>query len=72
MVGLDDYVRGVVAAEMPSAWSMQALEAQAIAARTYAITATITDPQSGESRSTESVTFYVRQPSELSPQHQKP
>ena len=39
---------------------------------TYAIAATITDPQSGESRSTESVTFYVRQPSELSPQHQKP
>jgi len=39
---------------------------------TYAITATITDPQSGESRITESVTFYVRQPSELSPQHQKP
>jgi hypothetical protein len=39
---------------------------------TYAIAATITDPQSGESRSTDSVTFYVRQPSELSPQHQKP
>jgi stage II sporulation protein D len=37
-VGLDDYVRGVVAAEMPSAWPMQALEAQAVAARTYAIT----------------------------------
>jgi stage II sporulation protein D len=37
-LGLDDYVRGVVAAEMPSGWSMQALEAQAVAARTYAIT----------------------------------
>lgn len=37
-VGLDDYVRGVVAAEMPSGWSRQALEAQAVAARTYAIT----------------------------------
>jgi stage II sporulation protein D len=37
-VGLDDYVRGVVAAEMPSAWPTQALEAQAVAARTYAIT----------------------------------
>ncbi|HEY2162210.1 MAG TPA: SpoIID/LytB domain-containing protein [Solirubrobacteraceae bacterium] len=37
-VGLDDYVRGVVAAEMPSGWSIGALEAQAIAARTYAIT----------------------------------
>ena len=40
-VGLDDYVRGVVAAEMPSSWSAQALEAQAVAARTYAITTTV-------------------------------
>jgi stage II sporulation protein D len=38
VVGLDDYVQGVVAAEMPSTWSAQALDAQAIAARTYAIT----------------------------------
>ncbi|MGH2883921.1 MAG: SpoIID/LytB domain-containing protein, partial [Solirubrobacteraceae bacterium] len=38
VVGLDDYVQGVIAAEMPSAWSSQALEAQAVAARTYAIT----------------------------------
>jgi stage II sporulation protein D len=37
-VGLDDYVRGVVAAEMPPSWPAQALDAQAIAARTYAIT----------------------------------
>ena len=36
-VGLDDYVQGVVAAEMPSGWPTQALEAQAVAARTYAI-----------------------------------
>ncbi len=40
-IGLDDYVRGVVAGEMPSSWSRQALEAQAVAARTYAITATV-------------------------------
>jgi stage II sporulation protein D len=38
-VGLDNYVRGVVAAEMPASWPAQALDAQAIAARTYAITA---------------------------------
>jgi stage II sporulation protein D len=38
-VGLDDYVRGVVTAEMPSRWPSQALEAQAIAARTYAVAA---------------------------------
>jgi stage II sporulation protein D len=41
VVGLDDYVRGVVAAEMPSSWSPAALETQAIAARTYAITTTV-------------------------------
>jgi stage II sporulation protein D len=40
-VGLDDYVRGVVAAEMSSSWAAAALEAQAVAARTYAITATV-------------------------------
>ncbi len=37
-IGLDDYVRGVVSAEMPSSWSAQALDAQAVAARTFAIT----------------------------------
>ncbi len=40
-LALDDYVRGVVAAEMPSSWSPEALKAQAVAARTYAITANI-------------------------------
>jgi stage II sporulation protein D len=38
---LDDYVRGVISAEMPSSWSAQALEAQAVAARTYAITTSV-------------------------------
>jgi stage II sporulation protein D len=38
VVGLDDYVRGVIAAEMPSTWGPQALDTQAVAARTYAIT----------------------------------
>lgn len=38
-LGLESYVRGVVSAEMPSSWPQQALEAQAVAARTYAITA---------------------------------
>ena len=36
-LGIDSYVRGVVPAEMPSRWPQQALEAQAVAARTYAI-----------------------------------
>jgi hypothetical protein len=39
---------------------------------TYAVAATITDMVSGESQSTDSVTFYVRQPSELAPLHKKP
>ncbi len=38
-VPLEAYVRGVVAAEMPSSWPAAALEAQAIASRTYALTA---------------------------------
>lgn len=37
-VPLERYVRGVVAAEMPSSWPAAALEAQAIASRTYALT----------------------------------
>jgi peptidoglycan hydrolase-like amidase len=36
---LESYVRGVVAAEMPASWPAAALEAQAVASRTYAITA---------------------------------
>ncbi|MDO9397306.1 MAG: SpoIID/LytB domain-containing protein, partial [Herbiconiux sp.] len=35
---LDEYVRGVVAGESPASWPAAALQAQAIAARTYAIT----------------------------------
>ncbi len=38
-VPLERYVRGVVSAEVPSAWPQAALEAQAIASRTYALTA---------------------------------
>src|SRR3954453_11990365 len=37
-IGLEQYVAGVVAAESPSSWPAAALEAQAVAARTYAIT----------------------------------
>lgn len=41
VVGLDDYVRGVIGAEMPANWAPQALEAQAVAARTYALTSDV-------------------------------
>ena len=38
-IPLETYVRGVVSAEVSSSWPMAALEAQAVASRTYAITA---------------------------------
>jgi stage II sporulation protein D len=34
---MDDYLRGVVAGEMPSTWPLEALRVQAVAARTYAL-----------------------------------
>ena len=37
VVGLEAYVQGVVPGEVPSAWPSAALEAQAIAARSYAL-----------------------------------
>jgi stage II sporulation protein D len=37
-VALEDYVRGVVAWESPASWPIEALKAQAVAARTYGIT----------------------------------
>lgn len=36
-INLEDYVVGVVAAEMPASFDMEALKAQAVAARTYAM-----------------------------------
>jgi len=38
-VGLDDYARGVIANEMPSSWSQNALRAQAVATRSYGLSA---------------------------------
>ena len=38
-VALETYVRGVVSAEVSSSWPLAALEAQAVASRTYALTA---------------------------------
>jgi hypothetical protein len=35
----------------------------------YTLAATITDQETSESQSSNSVTFYVRQPSALAPQH---
>ncbi|HEU0024122.1 MAG TPA: SpoIID/LytB domain-containing protein [Thermoleophilaceae bacterium] len=43
VLSLDDYVRGVVAGEMPSSWPLEALKAQAVTARTYAMATRKTD-----------------------------
>jgi stage II sporulation protein D len=37
-LSLDDYIQGVIVGEMPTSWPQQALEAQAIVARSYALT----------------------------------
>lgn len=37
VLGIEDYVRGVVPKEMPASWPGSALEAQAVCARTYAV-----------------------------------
>lgn len=37
VVDLEDYLKGVVPKEMPSSWNMEALKAQAVVARNYAI-----------------------------------
>src|SRR3954470_17471617 len=37
VVGLDFYLRGVVPSEMPKDWAAEALKAQAVAARSYAV-----------------------------------
>ena len=36
-MGLEEYIKGVVCAEMPASYELEALKAQAVAARTYAI-----------------------------------
>ena len=39
VLGLDPYVKGVVPQEMPTSWHVEALKAQAVAARSYALAA---------------------------------
>ena len=38
IVGFEDYIEGVVATEMSDSWPIEALKAQAVAARSYAVT----------------------------------
>ncbi|WP_026011384.1 SpoIID/LytB domain-containing protein [Paenibacillus sp. OSY-SE] len=46
-VALEQYVRGVIAAEMPSDFELEALKAQAIAARTYIVRRLLAQDASG-------------------------
>jgi stage II sporulation protein D len=41
---LENYIRGVVSAEVPYYWAREALKALAVAARTYAITSSVGNP----------------------------
>ncbi len=45
-VPMEDYLMGVVPAEMPSSWHMEALKSQAVAARTYAVDSILSPPNS--------------------------
>jgi stage II sporulation protein D len=44
-VELEDYVRGVISKESPASWPLEALKAQAVAARSYALS--VTKPGAG-------------------------
>ena len=37
VVGIEDYIRGVISKESPASWPIEALKAQAVAARSYAL-----------------------------------
>ena len=63
------YLNGAPLTDQPPTSRSFAL--QSLPRGTYQISATITDTVTGESQNSD-VTFYVRQPSELSPQHRKP
>jgi SpoIID/LytB domain protein len=45
VVGLEAYLLGVVPGEMPKDWPLEALKAQAVAARTYAISSLVKDKE---------------------------
>ncbi|OHD55418.1 MAG: hypothetical protein A2Y33_11515 [Spirochaetes bacterium GWF1_51_8] len=49
IIDIESYLYGVVAAEVPATWSIEALKAQAVAARTYALFDIMLARQSGQS-----------------------
>ena len=57
IVGLEQYLYGVVPAEMPSTWAAEALEAQAVAARSYALATRLVGAPFDEYADTRSQTY---------------
>ena len=47
LVSIEDYLKGVVPSEIPSSWHEESLKAQAVAARTYAVSNTRDNPLYG-------------------------
>ena len=64
------YLNGSPLTDQPP--TARSLTLQSLPRGTYQISATLTDTVTGETQNAEGVTFFVRQPSELSPQHRKP
>jgi stage II sporulation protein D len=57
-VALEDYVEGVLAGEIPHDWPLEALKAQAIAARTFAFLKMLDARQKGQIYDVENTAFY--------------
>jgi hypothetical protein len=64
------YLNGSLLGDQPP--TAHSFTLQSLSRGTYQLSASITDTVTGESQASEGVTFYVRQPSELAPQHRKP
>jgi hypothetical protein len=61
------YLNGAPLTEQPI--DAVSISLKQLARGAYTVSATVSDSASGETRSTDAVTFYVREPSALSPQH---
>jgi stage II sporulation protein D len=55
---LDDYIQGVIVGEMPTSWPLPALEAQAVVARSYALTTDAGGPIFDQYPDTRSQMYY--------------
>lgn len=58
-VPLEEYVAGVVASEMPAKFELEALKAQALAARTYVVSHMLHNPENADSAVTDTVQHQV-------------